>query len=221
MVYKINSLQRSYKAKLKNSPYLVTMKLIFATNNLHKVDEIRHIIGSSFELLTLKDAGIDINIPEPYDTLEENASEKSKTIYQMTSTSCFSEDTGLEVAALNGEPGVKSARYAGEDKSFGKNIDKLLAKLKNTPNRAARFRTVISLILDGEEHLFEGTCNGTIIHERRGMQGFGYDPVFIPDGSDKTFAEMMLEEKSLFSHRKKATGKLVAFLNTLEPKYKN
>jgi len=195
------------------------MKLIFATNNQHKVDEIRHIIGSSFELLTLKDAGIDIDIPEPHDTLEENASEKSKTIYQITNTSCFSEDTGLEVAALKGEPGVKSARYAGENKSFDKNIDKLLAKLKGNPNSAARFRTVISLILDGGEYLFEGTCNGTIIHGRRGMQGFGYDPVFIPDGSDKTFAEMTLEEKSRFSHRKKATGKLVAFLNTLEPKY--
>ncbi|MGZ8523680.1 MAG: RdgB/HAM1 family non-canonical purine NTP pyrophosphatase [Chitinophagaceae bacterium] len=206
-------------SKLKNSPYLVAMKLIFATNNQHKVEEIRHIIGSTFDLLTLKDAGINIDIPEPHDTLEENASEKSKIIYQLTNTSCFSEDTGLEVTALDGEPGVKSARYAGGDKTFDKNIDKLLDKLKDKPNTAARFRTVISLIIDGGEHLFDGTCNGKIIRERRGIQGFGYDPVFIPDGSDKTFAEMTLEEKSRFSHRKKATGKLVAFLNTLEPKY--
>ena len=195
------------------------MKLIFATNNQHKVEEIRHVIGSSFELLTLKEAGIDIDIPEPYNTLEENATGKSMTIYQMTQTNCFSEDTGLEVAALNGEPGVKSARYAGDEKSFDKNIDKLLSKLKGKTDTSARFRTIISLILDGEEYLFEGTCNGRITGERKGQQGFGYDSVFVPDGSDKTFAEMDLEEKSRFSHRKKATAKLVAFLNTLEPKY--
>jgi len=188
------------------------MKLIFASNNQHKVDEIRHVTGSSLELLTLKEAGIDIDIPEPHDTLEQNASEKSMTIYQMTKTSCFSEDTGLEVAALNGEPGVKSARYAGENKSFDKNIEKLLNKLKDKADRKARFRTVISLILDGEEHLFEGTCNGRILHERKGLHGFGYDSVFIPEGSEKTFAEMNPEEKSQYSHRKKATGKLVAFL---------
>ncbi len=202
------------------------MKLIFATNNQHKVDEIRHVIGSSFELLTLKEAGIDIDIPEPYETLEENATGKSMTIYKMTNTNCFSEDTGLEVTTLNGEPGVKSARYAGEEKSFDKNIDKLLDKLKDKADKSARFRTIVSLILDGKEHLFEGTCTGKIIPERRGQQGFGYDPVFIPNGSDKTFAEMSLAEKSRFSHRKKAINKLVAFLsgsttleNTLEPKF--
>ena len=202
------------------------MKLIFATNNQHKVDEIRHVIGSSFELLTLKEAGIEIDIPEPHNTLEHNASEKSLTIYKMTNTSCFSEDTGLEVVSINGEPGVKSARYAGDDKSFDKNIDKLLEKLKDKADTTARFKTVISLILDGDEHLFEGICNGKIIREKKGVQGFGYDPVFIPDGSDKTFAEMSLEEKSRFSHRTKATGKLVAFLtncirikNIPEPKY--
>lgn len=195
------------------------MKLIFATNNQHKVEEIRHVIGSAFDLMTLREAGIDIDIPEPYDTLEENATGKSMTIYKMTQTNCFSEDTGLEVLALNGEPGVKSARYAGDEKSFDKNIDKLLDKLKDKTDTSARFRTIISLILDGEEYLFEGTCNGTIIRERKGVQGFGYDPVFVPDGSDKTFAEMSLDEKSRFSHRKKATSKLVAFLNTLEPNY--
>ena len=197
------------------------MKLVFATNNQHKADEIRNVIGSSFELLTLKEAGIDIDIPEPYDTLEENASAKSKAIYQLTQTSCFSEDTGLEVAALNGRPGVKSARYAGDDKSFENNIDKLLDELKYKTDTSARFRTVISLVLDGKEYLFEGVCDGKIIRERKGTAGFGYDPVFVPDGSQKAFAEMSLEEKNQWSHRKKATEKLVAFLNTLEPKLKS
>lgn len=190
------------------------MKLIFATNNQHKVEEIRHVIGNEFELMTLKEAGIDIDIPEPHNTLEANATEKSKTIYQMTGINCFSEDTGLEVAALNGEPGVKSARYAGDDRSFDKNIEKLLSKLKEKDDRSARFRTVISLLINGKETLFEGVCAGRIINEKRGNEGFGYDPVFIPEGSDKTFAEMSLEEKSHFSHRKKATEKLVAFLTT-------
>jgi len=194
------------------------MKLIFATNNQHKADEIRHAINSVFELLTLKEAGINVDIPEPHDTLEANATEKSRTIYQLTNTNCFSEDTGLEVTVLNGEPGVKSARYAGDGRSFDKNIDKLLANLEGKKNTTARFRTVISLILDGEETQFEGICTGKIIRERKGGQGFGYDPVFVPDGSDKTFAEMELQEKDRFSHRAKATEKLVAFLNTLEPK---
>lgn len=194
------------------------MKLIFATNNQHKVEEIRHSIGQQFELLTLKEAGIDVEIPEPHDTIEANASEKSKTIYRMTNTNCFSEDTGLEVAALNGEPGVKSARYAGEDKAFDKNIDKLLHKLEGKDDTRARFKTVISLIIDGKETLFEGICNGRIIRERKGSKGFGYDPVFIPDGSEKTFAEMELEEKDRYSHRAKATQKLVTFLNILDRK---
>lgn len=192
------------------------MKLIFATNNQHKVDELRPLIGSQFTLVTLKEAGIDIDIPEPYDTLEANATAKSKTIYEMTGTSCFSEDTGLEVAALNGEPGVKSARYAGDNRSFDANIDKLLSKLAGQPDRSARFRTVISLLIEGRETQFEGICEGQIIAERRGQQGFGYDPVFIPAGSDKTFAEMSSSEKALYSHRAKATEKLVAFLTTLK-----
>lgn len=194
------------------------MKLIFATNNQHKVEEIRHSIGQQFELLTLKEAGIDVDIPEPHDTIEANASEKSRTIYRMTDTNCLSEDTGLEVAALNGEPGVKSARYAGEDKAFDKNIDKLLHKLEGKDDTRARFKTVISLIIDGKETLFEGICTGRIIRERRGSKGFGYDPVFIPDGSDKTFGEMEMEEKDRFSHRAKATQKLVTFLNILDRK---
>lgn len=194
------------------------MKLIFATNNHNKVLEIRKVIGPAFELITLQEAGIDVDIPEPHDTLEANASEKSGFIYKTTQTSCFGEDTGLEVEALNGEPGVKSARYAGENRSFSDNIDKLLAKLKDQKNTKARFRTVISLILNGKEEIFDGICTGHIIFERRGTKGFGYDPVFIPDGADKTFAEMSMDEKNKYSHRKKATQKLVAFLNNLEIK---
>lgn len=189
------------------------MKLIFATNNQHKADEMRFVTGNKFELLTLKESGFNIDIPEPYDTLEANASKKSKTIYNLTHINCFSEDTGLEVEALGGEPGVKSARYAGDEKSFAKNIEKLLANLENKSNRKARFRAVISLIIDGKETLFEGISEGTIIKEKRGNLGFGYDPVFVPNGSIKTFAEMDMEEKNKYSHRSKAAEKLVAFLN--------
>lgn len=195
--------------------YLEPMKLIFATNNDHKAEEIRSVTGNKFEIITLKEAGINIDIPEPHDTLEANASEKSRTIYQMTGTNCFSEDTGLEVESLNGDPGVKSARYAGEDKSFDKNIDKLLENLENKENRKARFRTVISLIINGEETQFEGIANGKIIPVRKGGKGFGYDPVFIPEGSDKTFAEMSMDEKNQYSHRNKATMKLIGFLKSL------
>jgi len=200
------------------------MRLIFATNNPHKADEIRSVIkNSSIEIITLKEAGIDIDIPEPYDTLEENAGNKSKTIYESTKTNleaagCFSEDTGLEVEALNGEPGVRSARYAGKESSdklsmYEKNIEKLLQKLRGITNRKARFRTVVSLIIDGKEKLFDGVCEGTITYEKRGENGFGYDAVFVPDGSFHTFAEMDTQEKNRFSHRRKATDKLVAYLN--------
>lgn len=191
------------------------MKLIFATNNKHKVDEIRSVVGNNLDIITLKEAGIDIDIPEPYNTLEENATGKSKVIFEMTGISCFSEDTGLEVTALGGEPGVKSARYAGDNRSFDANIEKLLSNLAGKDDRSARFRTVISLLIDGRETQFEGICNGQIIEEKRGLQGFGYDPVFIPAGSVKTFAEMDINEKNQYSHRKKATQKLVAFLNSL------
>jgi XTP/dITP diphosphohydrolase len=188
------------------------MKLIFATNNQHKVEEIQAAIGRHLEVISLKQAGIDIDIPEPHDTLEANAAEKSQTIFRLTGENCFSEDTGLEVDALNGEPGVKSARYAGEDRAFAKNIEKLLGKMGNEENRRARFRTVISLIWQGQEWLFEGICEGTIIHEPTGEGGFGYDPVFIPTGSNLTFAQMTMAEKNDFSHRKKAADKLVLFL---------
>jgi XTP/dITP diphosphohydrolase len=197
------------------------LKLIFATNNQHKVDEILYVVGNAFEIITLKTAGINVDIPEPYDTLEENASGKSRAIFEMTGMNCFGEDTGLEVNALNGEPGVKSARYAGEGRSFDKNIEKLLINLAGKTDRSARFRTVISLLIDGKETLFQGICEGSIIQEKRGGEGFGYDPVFIPSGADKTFAEMDLEEKNIYSHRSKATEKLVAFLNSLKQKSEN
>ena len=187
--------------------------IIFATNNQHKVNEVRSVLGKSFNIITLKEAAIDIDIPEPHDTLEANATEKSKTIFTLTTKNCFSEDTGLEVETLNGEPGVKSARYAGENRSFKDNIDKLLMNLSTSENKTAQFRTVISLILEGKEYFFEGICTGKIISERRGNNGFGYDPVFVPDGSEKTFAEMDMEEKNKFSHRKKAMEKLIHFLN--------
>ena len=189
--------------------------LIFATNNDHKVQEIQSVIGDKFNIITLKEAGIDIDIPEPHDTLEANATEKSNTIHGLTKQNCFSEDTGLEVEALNGEPGVKSARYAGDTKNFQANIDKLFLNLRGKENRNAQFRTVISLILDNTEYLFEGICKGKITEYPKGLQGFGYDPVFVPDGSEKTFAEMSIEEKNIFSHRRKATDKLIAFLSRL------
>ncbi len=191
------------------------MKLIFATNNQHKVDEIRSVLGKQLEIITLKEAGIDKDIPEPFETLHENASAKSKTIYELTGINCFSEDTGLEVTALNGEPGVKSARYAGNNTSFDANIEKLLSNLAGKEDRSARFRTVISVIIDNKETLFEGICEGRITETRIGENGFGYDPVFIPNGSVKTFAEMDMQEKNSFSHRRKATEKLVVFLNNL------
>lgn len=190
--------------------------IIFATNNRHKVDEIRKVVGNNINIVTLADAGIDIDIPEPHDTLQENASEKSQTIHRLTAQNCFSEDTGLEVEALNGEPGVKSARYAGDDRNFQGNINKLLANLAGKPNRSAQFRTVISLIWQGQEYFFEGICKGHIVDDQKGTQGFDYDPVFVPDGSGNTFAEMSMDEKNAFSHRRKATDKLVAFLNSLE-----
>ena len=187
--------------------------LIFATNNQHKTAEIKAVVGNLFEIRSLLETGINIDIPEPFDTLEENAREKSLTIHKMSGQNCFSEDTGLETKALNGEPGVKSARYAGEGRSMEENMQKLLDKLAGQENRQARFRTVISLWLDGKEHLFEGICPGTITKEKKGAGGFGYDPIFVPDGSAKTFAEMDMAEKNLFSHRKKAIEKLINFLS--------
>jgi XTP/dITP diphosphohydrolase len=190
------------------------MQLIFATNNAHKVSEIQREIPAGFHVLSLKEAGITVDIPEPFDTLEENASEKSRVILQLTNKNCFSEDTGLEVQALRGAPGVKSARYAGEQASFADNVTKLLANMIGIENRRARFRTIISLRFHGEEHLFEGICPGSIATTISGKEGFGYDPVFIPDGDIRSFAEMDLAEKNKYSHRAKAVAKLFEFLAT-------
>jgi XTP/dITP diphosphohydrolase len=192
--------------------------LIFATNNQNKVKEIRAVLNNGFEIITLKEAGINIEIPEPYNSLEENATEKSTVINTLTGKNCFSEDTGLEVNALNGEPGVKSARYAGDDANNKKNIEKLLNNMNVVEDRDARFRTVISLILNNKEYQFEGTCEGQIIAEEIGTNGFGYDAVFIPEGSSKTFAEMDMDEKNIYSHRKKATKKFIEFLNSYDGK---
>lgn len=191
------------------------MKIIFATNNQHKIREVKAALPDSIYITTLQEAGIHTEIPEPYNTLEENAAAKARTIFEMTLENCFSEDTGLEVEALNGEPGVHSARYAGEENSSQNNMDKLLSNLNGKENRRARFRTVIFLILDKKEYTFEGICEGTILQAPKGEAGFGYDPVFVPDGTSKTFAEMTIEEKNQFSHRKKAVSKLVVFLKQL------
>jgi len=187
-------------------------KIIFATNNQHKVDEIRHHLAKRFEIITLKEAGIDVDIPEPHDTLEDNAREKSTTIHAITKLNCFSEDTGLEVEALNGEPGVKSARYAGENNDPEKNMKKLLENLQGSENRKARFRTVISLILNNKEFQFTGICPGEIKLSPSGTHGFGYDPIFVPEGGNKSFGEMDKNEKNQFSHRRKAMDKLILFL---------
>jgi XTP/dITP diphosphohydrolase len=191
--------------------------LIFATNNQNKVIEIQSLVGNDFKIITLKEAGIDIEIPEPHDTLKENAFEKANTIFNITGESCFSEDTGLEIIALNGAPGVKSARYAGEDRDFQANIDKVLLNLNNIENRAAQFTTVICLLWQDnaktlKTHYFEGICKGHIATEMHGEKGFGYDPIFIPEGADKSFAQMTLEEKNSFSHRQKAVSQLFEFL---------
>jgi len=190
-----------------------TRNLLFATNNQRKVDEIKIIVGSLANVLSLKEAGIDIDIPEPFDTLEENASVKSATIYQQFGFDCFSEDTGLEVDALQGAPGVKSARYAQGDDRFTNNTDKLLYHLTNFTNRSARFRTIISLLINGQETRFEGVCHGHITTQKTGTSGFGYDPVFVPAGANKTFAQMTPAEKNTFSHRQKATLLMLAFLS--------
>lgn len=186
--------------------------LIFATNNAHKIAEIQSLVGPDFSIIDMKSAGIDIDIPEPHHTLNENALEKAQTIFNITKTNCFSEDTGLEIEALNGAPGVKSARYAGEDRNFQANIDKVLDQLKNIENRKAQFRTVICLIWEGQTYYFEGICKGHISMSMQGEKGFGYDPIFVPEGSNKSFAEMSMEEKNRFSHRQKAVTQLFEFL---------
>jgi len=190
-------------------------ELVFATNNPHKLSEVQHLLGNSFHLLSLNDINFNDEIPEDYDTLEENALQKAQHIYTITKQNCFADDTGLEVEALNGRPGVYSARYAGESKDPKANVQKLLMELKGIENRKARFRTVVALIIDGKEHLFEGVIDGRIIESERGVDGFGYDPVFLPDGYSSTFAEMNLSQKNKISHRARAIGSLVNFLRSL------
>lgn len=196
------------------------MKIIFATGNRNKLREIQALIGSRAELSTPADHGITEDIPEDQPTLEGNALQKARYIYEKTGMNCFADDTGLEVEALGGEPGVYSARYAavngaGEGHSSEANMALLLERLRGAENRRARFRTVIALILNGEEHLFEGIVEGEITRERSGAEGFGYDPVFRPTGYEQTFAEMPLELKNSISHRGRATAQLIEFLSTV------
>lgn len=188
------------------------MKLTFATHNPHKATEIQFMMPKVIEILTLGDIGCDQDIPETADTLEGNASLKSAYVVENYSMDCFADDTGLEIEALNGEPGVLSARYAGGTKDPQKNIELVLTKMEGVTNRKARFRTVISLRLNGNEHFFEGVVNGTIRPEQSGKEGFGYDPIFQPDGYDMTFAEMGIDQKNTISHRGRAVKKLIDFL---------
>jgi len=191
------------------------MKLIFASNNEHKVREINSILGSNIKLVSLKDLGINDDIPEEEPDLEGNAMAKARYVHKLTGENVFADDTGLEVDFLNGEPGVHSARYAGESRDFSANIDKLLKLMGDTKNRKARFRTVIALILENKTYLFEGIVTGSIIKDKIGTEGFGYDPVFIPDGKELTFAQMDLKEKNTISHRSRAFEKLREFLISL------
>ena len=193
--------------------YICRMEIVFASNNAHKLEEVRSKLPKEFTVLSLKDVLGDVDIPETGTTLDENASIKSRYVFERTGKNCFSDDTGLEIAALKGEPGVYSARYAGEGCSFQDNMDKVLEKMKNAEDRSACFRTVISLILNGEEHFFEGRVDGEILTEEHGDEGFGYDPIFRPNGLTKSFAEMTLEQKNEISHRGKAVQKLVKFLS--------
>ncbi len=190
------------------------MKLCFATNNLHKLEEIQILLGSHFELVTLKDIGCEDDIPEPFDTISENSRGKAEYVWDNFGINCFADDTGLVVDALGGEPGVKSARYAGPQRDANDNMDLLLQKLSSKTDHSARFITVITLVLEGNYHQFEGSVEGKIIFEKRGSHGFGYDPVFVPEGYESTFAEMTLSEKSALSHRARAFAKLVSFLQS-------
>lgn len=188
------------------------MKIVFATNNAHKLSEVRAVLGEGFELVTLREVGITEDIPETGATLDENASQKAHYVYERTGLDCFADDTGLEVEALNGAPGVHSARYASEGHDFAANNRKLLHELEGKTNRRARFRTVISLIRGGVEQQVEGIVEGVIATEEAGCGGFGYDPLFVPDGHTVTFAEMSADEKNAISHRGRAVAELVKLL---------
>ncbi|MCQ2351716.1 MAG: RdgB/HAM1 family non-canonical purine NTP pyrophosphatase [Paludibacteraceae bacterium] len=191
--------------------------LIFATGNKHKAEEVQNFLGEGFALCCLKDVGITEDIPENADTLQGNALQKAMYVYQRTGNACFADDTGLEVDALDGAPGVHTARYAGENKSSDDNVNLLLKNLSGVTNRTARFRTVIAYIDGcGKPHYFEGVVEGTIVEKRHGVGGFGYDPVFMPKGYDKTFAEIPLEEKNKISHRGLAMGKFMEYLSKFD-----
>lgn len=189
------------------------MKIVFATNNAHKLSEVKAVLGDGYELVTLKEVGIAEDIPETGDTLDENASLKARYVYERTGLDCFADDTGLEVEALGGAPGVRSARYATDGHDFAANNRKLLKELDGVTNREARFRTVISLIVAGEEIQVEGVVNGVIALSESGSEGFGYDPLFIPEGKGVTFAEMSADEKNSISHRGRAVAELVKVLH--------
>ena len=187
--------------------------IVFATGNPHKLAEVQAVLGDGFRLITAAEAGITEDIPENGDTLAENASQKSHYLYERLGVDCFADDTGLEVDALGGAPGVHSARYATDGHDFSANNRLLLKNMEGKTDRRARFRTVISLILEGREHLFEGTVEGRIAESESGAGGFGYDPLFIPEGSEVSFAEMSAEAKNAISHRGRAVRKLAEFLN--------
>ncbi len=192
------------------------MKLIFATNNAHKLAEVQAVLGDGYTLATPRDCGVEEEIPETQPTLEGNALQKARYLHERTGLDCFADDTGLEVAALGGAPGVRSARYATDGHDFAANNRLLLRNLEGREDRRARFRTVIALIRGGEEHLFEGIVEGRIVDRETGCEGFGYDPLFVPDGYDRTFAEMTPDEKNAVSHRGRAVRRLVDFLRTNE-----
>jgi XTP/dITP diphosphohydrolase len=188
------------------------MKICFATNNKKKIEEVKAALGTEFDILSLEDIGCREELPETGETLDQNAFQKARYVKEHYGVDCFADDTGLEVEALDGAPGVYSGRFAGEPRSDERNVDSLLSKLENTENRKAMFRTVIALLLEGKEHTFEGIAEGEIIRERSGVGGFGYDPIFKPNGYDQTFAELTLEEKNAISHRGKAVRALIRFL---------
>lgn len=193
------------------------MKIVFATNNKHKLEEINQLLGNQHEIVSLSDIGCHDDIPEDHDTLQDNALQKARYIKEHFGYDCFADDTGLEVDALNRRPGVYSARYAGPEKDSRKNMEKVLEEMQGIPQRKACFRTVIALILNGQEHLFEGRVDGEILTEPHGGAGFGYDPIFRPEGYAESFAEMPMEEKNKISHRGRATQKLAEFLKTIAP----
>ncbi len=196
--------------------FIMKKKLVFATNNLHKLREIREILEDQFEIISLAELDIREEIPETADSIEGNALLKAEYVFNKTGLDCFADDTGLEVAALNGAPGVYSARYAGEQASFDDNMNLLLKETAGASDRSARFVTCIALILNQQKHFFEGAVQGQILHEKRGREGFGYDPVFLPDGYALSFAEMDAATKNAISHRGRAVQQLAAFLQRTE-----